>query len=255
MQELLTTANQVTDNTLSAAKAAEQADMMVNESKRVIAVNISSITRLHDNIQSVSDVIGTLQRDSESIGGIVETIQGISAQTNLLALNAAIQAARAGEQGRGFAVVADEVRDLAKRTQDATLEIEKMINELRQSAEAAALKIETGRQETTASVEQAQQTGKTLEQIVKAISQIKDMNSQIATAAEEQSAVIGTINQNTGNISELAYQNADGAAQTVMAADAIGIQLYGLMELAKKFRLSNKDVTLDFTAARSSRRS
>ena len=252
MHDLLGTANDVSSNTVLAAKAAEQADLLARESKQVIVDNIASITNLHDNIQSTSNVIKQLQSGSEAIGGIVETIQGISAQTNLLALNAAIEAARAGDQGRGFAVVADEVRELAKRTQDATLEIEKMIGELQQSAGAAVNTVENGRQEAASSVEQAQQTGKVLEQIVTAISQITQMNNQIAIASEQQSAVIGDINQNAGIISEIANQNADGAAQTVTAADSIGSQLNGLMELAKKFRLSKKDTTFDFSAARSS---
>ncbi|MGD8931058.1 MAG: methyl-accepting chemotaxis protein [Chromatiales bacterium] len=240
MQDLLAAASNVSSNTVQAAKAAEQADLLAKESKQVIAGNIASITNLHDSIKSTSLVLKQLQSGSDAIGGIVETIQGISEQTNLLALNAAIEAARAGEQGRGFAVVADEVRELAKRTQDSTMEIEKMIGELQRSAEAAVTTVETGKQEAAAGVGHAQQTGEVLEQIVTAISQITQMNNQIATAAEEQSAVIGEINQNTGRIIDIANQNADGAAKTVTAADHIGSQLHDLTELAKKLRLNKR---------------
>jgi methyl-accepting chemotaxis protein len=240
MQNLLAAASNVSGNTVQAAKAAEQADLLAQESKQVIADNIASITNLHDSIKSTSRVLRELQSGSDAIGGIVETIQGISEQTNLLALNAAIEAARAGEQGRGFAVVADEVRELAKRTQDSTMEIEKMIGELQRSAAAAVRNVDTGKQQAAAGVGHAQQTGEVLEQIVTAISQITQMNNQIATAAEQQSAVIGEINQNTGRIIEIANQHADGAAKTVTAADHIGSQLNDLTELAKKLRLNKK---------------
>jgi methyl-accepting chemotaxis protein len=251
MQELLASANNVSSNTVSAAQAADQADSLVRESKQVVVGNIASITKLHDSILSASNVIKKLQQGSEAIGGIIETIQAISAQTNLLALNAAIEAARAGEQGRGFAVVADEVRELAKRTQDSTLEIEKMIVELQQSAQQAVSTVDSGSLEAASSVTQAQQTGEALEQIVAAISQITQMNNQIATSAEQQLTVIGEINKNTTRITEIATKNADGAAQTVTAADHIGSQLRALMELATKFRLSNNDTIFDFSAARS----
>ena len=251
MQELRSTADSVADNAAQAASAADQANKMALESKQVVSKNAATIGNLRVSIQDAATVIQRLQSGSEAIGGIVETIQAISEQTNLLALNAAIEAARAGDQGRGFAVVADEVRELAKRTQDSTLEIEKMIIELQQGAEQAVKTVESGKLEADSSVEQAQQTAKVLQEILDAISRITQMNSQIATAAEEQSAVVGEINQNAIRISEIANQNAAGASKTVQAAETIGSQLNELMELAASFRLSNKDASFDFSAARS----
>jgi methyl-accepting chemotaxis protein len=251
MTELQATANDVANNTAQAATAAAQANSMAQESQQVVALNGASIGKLHDNVREAAEIIRKLQQGSDEIGGIVETIQAISEQTNLLALNATIEAARAGEQGRGFAVVADEVRELAKRTQDSTIKIEKMISILQQGAEQAVTAVESGKCEAQTSVERAQQTGKVLEEIVASISQINQMNTQIATAAEQQSAVVSEINQNVVRISEIANNNAKGALNTVSAAEHIGIQLSHLMEVAAGFRLSHQDASFNFSAARS----
>lgn len=251
MTELHATANNVADSASQAATAAEQANTMALDSKQVIAKSASAIANLDKNIHYATDVIRQLQSGSEEIGSIIETIQAISGQTNLLALNAAIEAARAGDQGRGFAVVADEVRELAKRTQDSTLEIEKMISKLQQGAEEAVKAVESGKVEAESSVEHARQTGKALEEIVAAIAQITQMNVQIATAAEEQSVVVGEINHNAVRINEIASQNARGASDTVSTAENISSQLTELMKLAASFRLSAKDASFDFSAARS----
>lgn len=250
MTELNVTAGNVANNAAQAAAAAEQASSMALKSKQTIAKSVSSTSTLNDNIKDTTEVIRQLQNGSEKIGGIVETIQSISEQTNLLALNAAIEAARAGDQGRGFAVVADEVRELAKRTQDSTLEVERMISDLQQGAEHAEKVVESGKAEAELSVDNIQQTGKVLVDIVDSISNIKIMNTQIATAAEEQSAVVGEISQNVVRISELANKNAEGASSTVLAAENIGTQLNELTALAASFRLSQNDALFDFSAAR-----
>ncbi|MEJ2621984.1 MAG: methyl-accepting chemotaxis protein [Candidatus Thiodiazotropha sp.] len=236
INEMNTTVHEVARNAVDAATAAKEADDSFNEGKKVVDTIIGAIDELAKEVEQAAQVILNLEQESDSIGSVLDVIKGIAEQTNLLALNAAIEAARAGEQGRGFAVVADEVRTLAGRTQDSTKEIEEMISKLQTGAGKAVQVMESGKEKTRQGVEHASAAAEALQTINTAVERITGMNTQIANAAEEQSAVTEEINRSITNINSVAEQTSAGAQQTASASDdlaRLAEQLKGLVERFK----------------------
>lgn len=171
-----------------------------------------------------------LEQETNRIGEVLNVIKGVAEQTNLLALNAAIEAARAGDQGRGFAVVADEVRALARRTQESTAEIQQIIDAVQSGAVGAVTAMQASRDKTRRTVELATQSGEEIRHISSAITRILDMNTQIATAAEEQSYAAEEINRNVVKVVGLVRQANRSAQQSTEIAnslDATSQQLSG----------------------------
>ncbi len=230
MKQMTSTVQEVAKNAVMASRAAETADHEASAGKNIVTQAVSGINSLACEVENAANVIHELENDSNSIGQVLSVIQGIAEQTNLLALNAAIEAARAGEQGRGFAVVADEVRTLASRTQNSTLEIQKTIERLQDRARQAVSVMENGRKRAASSVEQAASAGGCITAISERIFTINDMNNQIATAAEEQTAVAEEINRNVSNINHVSQETSVGAQNTAAAC-------HELLELANQLRV------------------
>ncbi|WP_164503459.1 methyl-accepting chemotaxis protein [Pleionea sediminis] len=200
--QMTSTVQEVAQNAIGAAESASQADSSAQNGRNVMQTTIRTINALSDEVSKASNVIQKLEEDTNSVGTVLDVIRGIAEQTNLLALNAAIEAARAGEQGRGFAVVADEVRNLAQRTQESTAEIQQIIENVQTGAKDAVAAMEQGRESTSTCVDQANQAGASLDEITSAVNEIHMKNTQIATAAEEQTTVAEDISLNVNEISE-----------------------------------------------------
>ncbi len=230
------TVQEVSRNASEAANAAQHADTETANGRDVVAQTINSINDLAREIDRVSQAIHRLGTDSDNIGKVLDVIKSIAEQTNLLALNAAIEAARAGEQGRGFAVVADEVRTLASRTAQSTREIQQMIESLQSGSRDAVKAMEGGRTMAQTTVKQAAVAGESLDVIAGAVSTITTMNTQIATAMEEQNAVVENINKNIISISMVSDQTAEGAQQTAKASDDLSHLAVELQTLLAQFK-------------------
>lgn len=237
MNEMSATVQEVATHAEDASKAAQDADNETSSGKRVVQDTIEQIHSLEADIAKSAEVLRGLKTESENIGSVMDVIQGIAEQTNLLALNAAIEAARAGEQGRGFAVVADEVRVLASRTQESSQEIQSMIDKIQSGATQAMQAMEASQENTHKTVEQAAAAGSSLESITTAVTNISDMNTQIASAAEEQLAVATEIARNIENISQIAHGTTKASTQTAAASSTLSDLAENMEKLVAKFKL------------------
>ncbi|MBF0676128.1 methyl-accepting chemotaxis protein [Pseudomonas sp.] len=237
INEMSAAAQEVAQSAQRAAEAARQTDEQGQSAQKVVSLSISHIHDLVTEVSSSSESLESLRVDVQGIVGVLEVIRAIAEQTNLLALNAAIEAARAGEAGRGFAVVADEVRALASRTQQSTGEIQSMIDRLQNTTAQSVSTMQrvTSRGESTR--EQSNLAGEALNTISTLIGTINSMNAQIASAAEEQTAVAEEINRSVHQIAGIVDGVADDAVQGAQTARELNSLADHLKRLVGQFRV------------------
>ncbi|WP_160061457.1 methyl-accepting chemotaxis protein [Psychromonas sp. L1A2] len=236
IHEMGCTIAEIANNAAVAAQTTNEATNMTSQAQIVVNESTQTISHMADDMEDVSSNIEILAKRSDSISSVLDVIRGISDQTNLLALNAAIEAARAGEYGRGFAVVADEVRNLAKKTHDSTDEIHKMITELQDGSKMAVDSVHKSRKQAILGLDAAKKTNVALNDIVQNVQHISDLNTQIATATEEQSAVINEINVHVVNISDRTEESAEASKSIESSTDLLKSMASSLDNLVNRFK-------------------
>ncbi|MGD8231356.1 methyl-accepting chemotaxis protein [Vibrio sp. TRT 1302] len=221
VKELSSAADNVSANAQQAGLTAQEADSLAKSGQQVFEQSHEEGVKMGKVLNDAANVIMTLKSQSDRVNDVIEVIRGVSEQTNLLALNAAIEAARAGETGRGFAVVADEVRKLAATTQDSTVEIQTIIEELQKQSNLANESMQKSLDMLEKSSQLTNQADGALLGITQTVTSINAVNAQVATAAEQQSHVTQEINGNMANMSELVNQNVLGISQSATASEAL----------------------------------
>jgi methyl-accepting chemotaxis protein len=224
--EMSSAASEIARNCEEAANAAQECQNATTRGEGIFVSTVSSVTQLGTQLQASSDALRALEQSNQNITEILNVIRGIAEQTNLLALNAAIEAARAGEQGRGFAVVADEVRALAKRTQEATEEINQLVDDVRNSTQSVSENMAASQGLSQSTVEKTQDAQEAFKIISNEVERIKDMNLQIAAASEEQHAVSEDISKNIVDIK----QASESVSQIAENAKGNGTRLADLSD-------------------------
>ncbi|WP_435636053.1 methyl-accepting chemotaxis protein [Pseudomonas solani] len=237
INQLGAAAQEIARNAADASQQASDARLQSEDGRQVVGKTLDAMNALSTRIQASCGNIESLSGKTVDIGQILDVIKGISEQTNLLALNAAIEAARAGEAGRGFAVVADEVRSLAHRTQVSAQEIQRMIEELQAGAREAVGTMTESQRYSQQSVEIAQRAGDSLSGVTRRIGEIDGMNQSVATATEEQTAVVEALNMDITEINTLNQQGVENLQSTLRACSDLEQQAERLRQLVGSFRL------------------
>ncbi|MDI3275691.1 methyl-accepting chemotaxis protein [Pseudomonas sp. AL03] len=235
--EMSATAHDVANSASNAANAAKGADQSARDGMSIIERSTRDINQLADEVSKAVTEVEALAVNSEQIGSVLEVIRSIAEQTNLLALNAAIEAARAGESGRGFAVVADEVRNLAKRTQDSVEEIRIVIERIQTGTRGVVATMHSSQTQAHSNAGQIQQAVQALSKISDAVTVISDMNLQIASAAEQQSAVAEEVNRNVSAIRTVTETLTGQATESAQISSQLNALTTHQMKLMDQFRV------------------
>ncbi|ANJ57936.1 Methyl-accepting chemotaxis protein McpG [Pseudomonas fluorescens] len=237
INQLGAAAQEIARNAAQASSQASDARSLAEDGQQVVERSIAAMNKLSSMLSASSTNIESLNSKTVNIGQILEVITSISQQTNLLALNAAIEAARAGEAGRGFAVVADEVRNLAHRTQESAQQVQTMIEELQVGARESVSTMSDSQRHSQDSVEIANLAGERLNSVTLRIGEIDGMNQSVATATEEQTAVVESINVDITEINTLNQEGVENLQSTLRACADLEQQAVRLKQLVGNFRI------------------
>ncbi|GGW78471.1 methyl-accepting chemotaxis protein [Alteromonas halophila] len=237
LTQMGSTVGEIAESANRAASSANTATNNVLAGRDITRQAVEDIHTLSSQVEDVAQVIASLDEHTSAIGGILDTIRGISEQTNLLALNAAIEAARAGDHGRGFSVVADEVRGLAQRASDATDEIQTKIDKFQADSQAAVAKMETSKSQTGHVVEATTNIDNLLSEISQEIEAINDLNTQVAAATEQQSIVIEDVSRSINDISSGSEENLSAMTSLVRLSEKLDALSSELASQVGRFKL------------------
>ncbi|WP_439133459.1 methyl-accepting chemotaxis protein [Pseudomaricurvus sp.] len=236
VNEMNSTIQEIARNASEAAATVTQTLEEVMNGTRSGEEAKGEIQLLTEEVQAAAAAMITLEENSKNIETVLDTIQGIAEQTNLLALNAAIEAARAGEQGRGFAVVADEVRTLAQRTQESTVTIRETIAEFQSGTHEVVGKVTRSNERAETGISLVSRSAEILANIHNMMHQVNDMNTQIATAAEEQSHAAEEINRNVNRVAEISHTLTEQSDNTSAAGKELLVMGNSLNEVVNEFK-------------------
>ena len=237
MNEMSSTIREIAQNAELLAEEVRTANNESQSGQAVISETVKSIHSLTEDVGRAAMTIAELSQSSEQIGSVLTVIKGVAEQTNLLALNAAIEAARAGDHGRGFAVVADEVRSLANRTQESAEQIQVMVDNLQQKTKQAVLVMDKEKSNAAGMVQYTESATQSILNIVNSMTQISDMSTHVASAAEEQGLVSEEINRNITRVSDLSEDNLHGSEQISIASQNLASLASQLNTIVQRFKV------------------
>ncbi|AXB31587.1 methyl-accepting chemotaxis protein [Vibrio campbellii] len=237
IEEMSATAESIASGADDAAKLTERTNRYAEESKRTVGNAVQSVSDMVTQVASMSNTISTMNEDTKQISSVLQVIGDIAEQTNLLALNAAIEAARAGEQGRGFAVVADEVRALAARTQQSTSQINEMLAKLKATTDNVVNEMDSTRSSCQQTADRTNQVMDSLNVVTYSVVEINDLNTLMATSAQEQRQVTQEVSRNMSAIQEIIRKLNDNASQTTSVSDELKATSTGLGDVVSRFKV------------------
>ncbi len=239
MHEMSATVQEIAENTNKVSDLTNASQLTLKDGYQKLISSSDAIKKLASELKTVVSLVGNLDEKSKSIAQVTDVIGGIAEQTNLLALNAAIESARAGEQGRGFAVVADEVRSLAKKTQESTIEIQNVVNDIKHGIQEAVEQISNAEKQSINCVDQNEQVLHSFNDFREQTDQIESLAVQVAVAVEEQSIVANEISENVTRVSDLADNVNIKSQNMIQEQNGLQVNLNDALKLISKFAKVN----------------